>query len=396
MPGSATTVAVTFARVDDRTHAAAYLEESAPLRSAGRFDAIRVRFRVANPGDSAFTLTPRLDWRSGAAAFAPVPAGRAEAAVPVYSAREWVAASSGRGSTLGPAGEPLPATGYLTSTQTPPDDTAVDGERILGANPGPAVDLPAHSWTEVEFAVRTSVDAAYGATYELRLVDAAVVDGAVVGETADAVAGLLEIGPAPTLDLTPGQLSGIPADPAHAAAVGVRYLLDSPRPGPVLATEASFVSAPGPNRTHPLVAGDGLAAPGGFLSPHGGYSATTSACAACHRTHSAGLGNLVAGAGSQAAVCFTCHDGSGAVADVAARYADTGVPANDAGSGEYYRHDATVPTTHRSCDIERVPGTSRDADPEPPQRVRRLPRLAQDRRRPPRRCPPPAGPPRAH
>ena len=83
-------------------------------------------------------------------------------------------------------------------TQTPPDDTVVAGERILGVNPGPAVELPAHGWTQVEFALRTSVDAAYGATYELRLVDAAVGETAV-GETTDAIAGELAIGPAPPL-----------------------------------------------------------------------------------------------------------------------------------------------------------------------------------------------------
>jgi predicted CXXCH cytochrome family protein len=50
--------------------------------------------------------------------------------------------------------------------------------------------------------------------------------------------------------------------------------------------------------------------------PHGGYTATTDACAGCHRTHSAGAAGLLISA--QPALCFTCHGSSstGAVTNV--------------------------------------------------------------------------------
>jgi predicted CXXCH cytochrome family protein len=44
--------------------------------------------------------------------------------------------------------------------------------------------------------------------------------------------------------------------------------------------------------------------------PHGGYSATTDACAGCHRAHSAGAAKLLIS--SEPALCFTCHGSAGA------------------------------------------------------------------------------------
>ena len=119
-----------------------------------------------------------------------------------------------------------------------------------------------------------------------------------------------------------------------------------------MATEAAFIVPPGQNRTYPLNAG-------AFVSPHGAYSVTTAACAACHRTHSAELGNLEA-APTRAGVCFTCHDGSGAVSNVAKSYADPGIPANDPTAGAFYSHPATVATDHTSADqneFQKPPGT---------------------------------------
>ena len=42
--------------------------------------------------------------------------------------------------------------------------------------------------------------------------------------------------------------------------------------------------------------------------PHGGYTLTTSACAGCHRAHTATSPNLVK-ADSVYALCTSCHDG---------------------------------------------------------------------------------------
>ena len=47
--------------------------------------------------------------------------------------------------------------------------------------------------------------------------------------------------------------------------------------------------------------------------PHGGYTATTDACAGCHRAHTSGAANLLIS--SVPALCFTCHGASAAGAD---------------------------------------------------------------------------------
>jgi predicted CXXCH cytochrome family protein len=86
---------------------------------------------------------------------------------------------------------------------------------------------------------------------------------------------------------------------------------------------------------------------GAFASPHTDYTLATDACAACHRTHVAQASLLLAEPVAQATLCFTCHDGSGAEADIAAQYADTSLPANDEAERAYYRHDALLaPTNH--------------------------------------------------
>ncbi len=48
--------------------------------------------------------------------------------------------------------------------------------------------------------------------------------------------------------------------------------------------------------------------------PHGGYTATTDACAGCHRAHTA-QGEQLLTAGSSTALCLTCHGASGTGAD---------------------------------------------------------------------------------
>ncbi len=48
--------------------------------------------------------------------------------------------------------------------------------------------------------------------------------------------------------------------------------------------------------------------------PHGGYTATTDACAGCHRTHTATGANLLVAANTYT-LCMTCHDAAGTGAD---------------------------------------------------------------------------------
>lgn len=46
--------------------------------------------------------------------------------------------------------------------------------------------------------------------------------------------------------------------------------------------------------------------------PHGDYIATTDACAGCHRTHTANNARLLPTAANDNALCFACHNGTGA------------------------------------------------------------------------------------
>lgn len=50
--------------------------------------------------------------------------------------------------------------------------------------------------------------------------------------------------------------------------------------------------------------------------PHGGFAATTDACASCHRLHSAKYGSNALLIMDPEALCLSCHDGSGAGTDV--------------------------------------------------------------------------------
>ncbi len=72
--------------------------------------------------------------------------------------------------------------------------------------------------------------------------------------------------------------------------------------------------------------------------PHGGYTATTDACAACHRAHTAVGASLLA-AGSVTELCYTCHGASGTGADTNVEdgvYLDRDATPNE-GDGEVNR-----------------------------------------------------------
>ncbi len=63
--------------------------------------------------------------------------------------------------------------------------------------------------------------------------------------------------------------------------------------------------------------------------PHGGYTATTDACAGCHRAHTAQGNNLLV-TGSSTALCLTCHGTTGTGADT------------DVMDGVYLQRDTTT------------------------------------------------------
>jgi len=90
-------------------------------------------------------------------------------------------------------------------------------------------------------------------------------------------------------------------------------------------------------------------------SPHVAGGAVTDTCAACHRTHTGQNDKLVESV-PQATLCFTCHDGTGSMYDVAAEYADPNVPANDASTSSFYFHASADPSSHTSARVDEFAG----------------------------------------
>lgn len=83
-------------------------------------------------------------------------------------------------------------------------------------------------------------------------------------------------------------------------------------------------------------------------SPHLSAGATTDTCAACHRIHTAQNDRLLESV-PQSTLCFTCHDGTGSMYNVAAEYSDVNVPANDAATSSFYSHLSPDPSVHTSA-----------------------------------------------
>ncbi len=90
--------------------------------------------------------------------------------------------------------------------------------------------------------------------------------------------------------------------------------------------------------------------------PHGAYTLTTSSCAACHRSHTAPADTLLTESAREGALCFSCHDGTGANSNVQAQYTDVNVPANNAATSSFYSHPATSPSSHISGLVDEFAG----------------------------------------
>jgi predicted CXXCH cytochrome family protein len=84
-----------------------------------------------------------------------------------------------------------------------------------------------------------------------------------------------------------------------------------------------------------------LAAPGPYTTPHTDYTLTTDACASCHSSHTAPSGMLLREPTPQSTLCFTCHDGTGALSDVQSDWTSPSLPANDPSTDAWYSHPAT-------------------------------------------------------
>ena len=92
------------------------------------------------------------------------------------------------------------------------------------------------------------------------------------------------------------------------------------------------------------------------VSPHGPYASNASECASCHRVHTGKNLNLLKSVAPQSNLCFTCHDGTGAISNVLAQYADPLVPQNNVAGRVTYRHDAVQPSAHTRASLNEFGG----------------------------------------
>lgn len=290
------------------------------LEDARRFTVYRLRFQVLNAGDAPVRLSPVLQL-SADGDWATVPAVDPVAGIPFYAA-------SDDGRTFRARKGTLAASGLRLRSSDDPAAVAVDGISSAGRNPLPAITLPAHGFTEIEVAVRATVDAAWESPYRFRLADG--------GRALPGIAPVrLAMGARPAVDLSPNQRAGrsvkdpVPLyrlDPAMA-------MTDLPGNDPFMGATTVRYGLQLPT-----------AATASYTSPHANYTLTTDACASCHSSHAAQSSRLLREP-AQSTLCFTCHDGSGALADVRADWSNPALPDNDPLTASWYAHPATDAST---------------------------------------------------
>jgi predicted CXXCH cytochrome family protein len=326
-----------LARIVGPQFAATYLPVDSPVPDASQFQTFRVRFQMNNAAAVPLTAIPQLEYRPvGGSSYAVVPE-QPQVGIPLSVTREWVP-NRGGGTKQGPIGADIAVADLLLGAQA---GLAVSGHHSMGVNPDQPITLPAGSYTEEEFTVQLTIDAQYLTGYELRITDK------VAALTGTGVA-TIDLGPAPALRLSPGQRQGVSEPgPKATSATAVAYPL---RATPLIVADTASAAAVSavpavyrPNALNfPLAASALSAATTPTSDIHGPYPMNTSACAICHSVHAAQAPSLVITA-SQSTVCFTCHDGMGASTDVQTQYKT--VTPNQPAAGQYYSHDAVVPST---------------------------------------------------
>jgi predicted CXXCH cytochrome family protein len=336
---------VTFARVDGVSHEPAYLAPDESLDGVGQFELFRIRFQVRNADLISTMLTPRLQYRIvGAPEFAFVPNEGPVVGLPFYLGTEWRSVNGGRGTLPGPAEEWIP-TGELREHDRDDDfQEPIGGRRLMQESDVRAFYLAEDSYSEIEFSVKSSLDLPFSQEFEFRLVDGGLpIQGALTA--------VARSGPRPPTVLSPGQRSGVyVGPPVDAWRAGVSEM-DFPLVVPAVLAAASPGSSATPlyRLAIALPTTPGTQAPfaAPFTSPHmPDVSLVSDTCAICHRAHVAQGGILLTSGSPQSSLCFTCHDSAGAGSSLATEAQYAAVPANNATTRSYYRHDATVPTTH--------------------------------------------------
>ena len=286
--------------VNDDTGATAPGAIDAPLAGMQRFEVYHVRFQVLNTSDAGVDLPLVLEVGLGASPdlWSAVAEGD-----PVRGKAFYAASDAGR--TFRARTEIIKAADRRLAASADPEAVPVDGVMIAGFNPGPAVALPAHSYTEVEFAIRATVDAAWQQSYAFRLRPGpdSIGEGALAATTLRA---------RPAIKLT------LPASTTTDTAVAQpRYQLAS-------------VSGGSSGSRYPLAATVDPA------SPHISSDLSADGCASCHSPHRASETYLTVNvyrtnplraaaepySGADFTLCITCH--------VETPFADTSGSPNDA------------------------------------------------------------------
>ncbi len=281
-----------------------------PASGLMRLQRFRLDVQVHNPDTAAVTWSPQVEWATAATGpFQRVPLDSEQHSSIPFVVQPVDSVTDGQ--ALDPAWF-----GLAPQSATPAPGAAYD-ER----NPG-SLTVPAGDYSEVQFSLRATGYVTWNTSYYLRITDGgAPLDGSIV-----ALAITAPTGPeVPTEPQYPGLPADQPAPTAQAAALAPQPLAPTP-----------------------------------FISPHYGYTATTDACASCHRAHTAPGINLSAQPMPSSNLCFTCHDtaGTGSNYRVQADYTDPNVTPNDPANSVFYSHPATslTPTGHVSASTDEFGG----------------------------------------
>ena len=152
-----------------------------PSCDAQRFTVYRVRFQLLNDADTAATVEPVLQFADGSGDWTPLPMVDPDAGKAFYGASDEGRVFEARLTTIDVVDLRLDQAADPLAKPVPGKSSA--GRKLA------VVELPAHTFTEVELAVRATVDADWGAHYRFRLANVsdelpAVVRGAGHGRQA--------------------------------------------------------------------------------------------------------------------------------------------------------------------------------------------------------------------
>ena len=286
----------------------------------------KVRFSVINSDVTDIVINPSLQFAaSGSTVFELVPALDPVLGVPFYVAND-------EGYAFRTRTTPIAAGDLRLAGTTDPAASPIDGEYSGGLNPAAAVTMPADSFTEIEFGVRVTGDTAFLTAWSLRL----DLGAATVGSIDAAVA----LGPEPTVVMPPNQKAGV----VQQAPIPLYKLLQaSPPLSFTLGSTFPRIGAKGPT----------------YASPHLMIGITDGACAACHSAHRASGQVLLLGTFNPVSgLCFNCHDGTGALANVKSQYNAVAALPNSAATASYYSHPSTTKDSHQLDTISEFGGVS--------------------------------------